>query len=116
MHAGDVFPGNNVPIIDANNGGSGVDLPATLTKAADDAKDVDTIITGHSTQMTVADRREFAAFNLDVVNAVREGKKAGRSADDIAAAWTIPARYAGYAAPNADRLKANVSVVMEEVK
>ena len=37
------------------------------------------------------DLREFAAFNLDFLNAVREGKKAGKSADAIAAAWTIPA-------------------------
>ncbi|HET7221209.1 MAG TPA: MBL fold metallo-hydrolase [Vicinamibacterales bacterium] len=116
MHAGDIFSGKNVPILDANNGGSGVDMPATLTKAADYAKKVDAIITGHSTQMTVADLREYAAFNLDFLNAVREGKKAGKSADEIAAAWTIPAKYTGYAAPQPDRLKSNVEVVLAELK
>jgi hypothetical protein len=46
-----------------NNGGSGIEIPKTLTKAADGvAKSVDTIITGHSTQMTIADLREYAAF------------------------------------------------------
>ena len=116
MHAGDIFPGKSVPILDANNGGSGVDLPETLKKAADYARNVDVIITGHSTQMTVADLREFAAFNLDFLNAVREGKKAGKSADEIAAAWTIPAKYAGYAAPQPDRLTSNVEVVVAELK
>jgi cyclase len=116
MHAGDIFSGKNVPLLDANNGGSGVDIPATLAKAADYAKNIETIITGHSTQMTVADLREYAAFNLDFLNAVREGAKAGKSADDIAAAWSIPAKYNGYAAPQADRVKSNVAVVMAELK
>ena len=58
MHAGDIFSGKNVPILDAINGGSGVDMPDTLSKAADFAKNIDTIITGHSTQMTVADLRD----------------------------------------------------------
>ena len=30
MHAGDAFPGKMVPIMDANNGGSGVDYPSGL--------------------------------------------------------------------------------------
>ena len=39
-------------------------MPDTLSKAADfAARTVDTIITGHSTQMTVADLREYSAFN-----------------------------------------------------
>ncbi len=55
MHAGDIFSGKNVPLLDANNGGSGVEIGKTLAKAADGAKGVDQIITGHSTVMTVAD-------------------------------------------------------------
>ena len=116
MHAGDIFSGKNVPILDAINGGSGVDMPDTLSKAADFAKNIDTIITGHSTQMTVADLREYSAFNRDFLTAVREAKKAGTSADDLAAKWTVPAKYVGYAAPQAARLKSNIEVVLAELK
>jgi cyclase len=116
MHAGDIFSGKNIPLLDAVNGGSGVEIGKTLGKAADYAKNVDTIITGHSTQMTVADLREYAAFNNDFVAAVRAAKKEGKSVDDVAKSWTIPAKYTGYAAPNPDRLKSNVDIVFKELK
>src|SRR5688572_21787852 len=35
MHAGDIFSGKNVPLLDAVNGGSGVEIGKTLAKAAD---------------------------------------------------------------------------------
>ena len=38
MHAGDIFSGKNIPILDGYNGGSGVEMPKTLTKAADYAR------------------------------------------------------------------------------
>jgi cyclase len=118
MHAGDIFPGKNVPIIDGNNGGSGIEMPATLTKAADFAKNIDVIITGHSTQMTVADLREYAQFNQDFVTAVQAGKKAERSAEDIAAAaaWALAAKYSTYSPPGPGRLKSNVDVTIAELK
>jgi cyclase len=118
MHAGDIFPGKNVPIVDGNNGGSGVEMPATLTKAADFASNIDVIITGHSTQMTVADLREYAQFNQDFVTAVQAGKKLERSADDIAvaAAWALAAKYPKYPAPGPGRLKSNVEVTLAEMK
>jgi hypothetical protein len=34
--------------------------------------------------------------------------------DEIAAAWTMPAKYTGYAAPAPARLKANVEVIFNE--
>jgi cyclase len=116
MHAGDVFPGKQMPIMDGNNGGSGVEYSETVAKAADFAKNIETVITGHSTQMTVAELREFGEFNRDFVTAVREGMKAGKTADDLAAAWTVPAKFAGYAAPQPARLKANIEVTAAEVK
>jgi len=116
MHAGDIFPGKNVPILDANNGGSGVAIPDTLAKAADNAKNVETIITGHSTQMTVSDLREYAEFNREFLTAVQEAKKGGKSVDDVAASWTIPTRYTGYAAPQPARLKSNIEVIFKELK
>jgi glyoxylase-like metal-dependent hydrolase (beta-lactamase superfamily II) len=35
MHAGDMFARKGVPLIDGSNGGSGVEFPETLSKAAD---------------------------------------------------------------------------------
>ena len=116
MHAGDIFSGKNIPLLDANNGGSGLMIGDTLAKAADSVKNIDTIITGHSTTMTVADLKEYAQFNRDFANDVREAKKAGKSVDEVANTWKIPAKYMGYATPAATRLKANVQIVFDESK
>jgi glyoxylase-like metal-dependent hydrolase (beta-lactamase superfamily II) len=118
MHAGDIFSGKNIPILDGFNGGSGIDMPKTLKKAADYATkaQIEAIITGHSTQMTIADLREYSAFNGDFLQAVKDGKKAGTSAEDLAAKWTVPAKYVGYAPPQPARLKSNIEVVMKELK
>jgi hypothetical protein len=66
--------------------------------------------------MTMSDLKEYADFNRDFLMAVQEGKKSGKSVDDIANSWKIPAKYAGYAAPAATRLRANVQVVFDELK
>ena len=102
MHAGDIFSGKNLPLLDTNNGGSGVDIADTLTKAHDsDQKNVDTIITGHSTQMTVADLREYSAFNREFLNGSQDGKKAGKAAEDSRRRGRSRRSTSGYAAPPA---------------
>jgi glyoxylase-like metal-dependent hydrolase (beta-lactamase superfamily II) len=117
MHVADVFAGKDLPIIDANNGGSGVEFPETLTKAAALADGrADTIITGHDGLVTVADLREFAAFNRDFLNAARAARQAGKTAEQAAAEWTTPARYAGYAAPQAARTRTNMQVIFDELR
>jgi len=117
VHAGDIFSGKNIPLLDAVNGGSGVEIGKTLAKAADGLnKDADQIITGHSTVMTIADLKEYATFNQEFAAAVQEAKKAGRTVDDVANSWKIPAKYSNYAAPQAARLKSNVQVVWDETK
>jgi glyoxylase-like metal-dependent hydrolase (beta-lactamase superfamily II) len=116
MHAGDIFSGKNIPLLDANNGGSGVEIGKTLAKAASSVKNVDSIITGHSTVMTMADLREYAQFNDDFANAVREAKKKGGSAEEFVKTWKIPEKYKGYAAPAEARLLANAKIVWDETK
>jgi hypothetical protein len=76
---------------------------------------VDTIITGHSTQMTVADLKEYIAFNREFYNDVRTAKNAGKSVDEIAASWKIPAKYTGYAPADPNRLKNNVKLAFTEL-
>ncbi len=116
MHAGDVFAGKNIPLIDAINGGSSATYPDTVQKAYDTVKDVDIIITGHSTEMTRADLKEYAEFNRDFLKDVRAAKASGKTVDEVASTWKIPAKYMGYATPAADRLKNNVQIVFDESK
>jgi cyclase len=116
MHAGDVFSAKALPIMDANNGGSGLEYSETLRKAHAGVKNVDTIITGHSTQMTMDDLRQYSEFLQDFANAVRAGKKAGQTVDQIAESWKLPEKYVGYTAPQPQRVKADVQVVFDEAK
>jgi glyoxylase-like metal-dependent hydrolase (beta-lactamase superfamily II) len=121
VHAGDIYSGKNIPLLDANNGGSGVLIGETLAKAASSLKNIDTVITGHSTTMTMADLAEYAEFNKDFMKDVQAGTKAGKSVDEIAGSWKIPAKYKGYTDPTSTdaqktRLKANVQIVFDETK
>ena len=98
MHVGDTFPNRDLPIMDLNNGGSGLAFAGTLAKAAA-VPGVTTIINGHSpTTMTPADVKTYSEFIGDFVAAVQAAKKAGKTADDVVASWATPAKYAGYAA------------------
>lgn len=113
MHAGDIFSGKNLPLLDANNGGSGVEISGTLAKAHGGVKGVQSIITGHSTVMTMADLKEYADFNREFMLFVQEGKQAGRSPSQIAESWKMPDKYAGYSAPTPARLLSNVEVIYD---
>lgn len=115
MHAGDIFSGKVAPLLDANNGGSGIEIGNSLTKAADSIRNVDIVITGHSTQMTMADVREYAQFNMDFLEYVRTGIAGGKSPETLAAEYKVPAKYAGYQAAEA-RVKSNVQVIANELK
>jgi glyoxylase-like metal-dependent hydrolase (beta-lactamase superfamily II) len=114
VHAADIFSGKNLPLLDANNGGSAALIGESLQRGYDALKNVDTIITGHSTQMTMADLKEYIAFNREFFNDVQAAKRAGKSADEIAASWKIPAKYTGYAAADANRMKNNVKLAYSE--
>jgi glyoxylase-like metal-dependent hydrolase (beta-lactamase superfamily II) len=117
MHAGDVFARKAVPLIDGDNGGSGVQFAATVRKAVDGVKNVDTIINGHwPTQTTPAEMREFADFVSDFVAHVQAAKKAGKTAADAIKTWTAPAKYKGYAAPDAAQATAWAQVIFNETK
>ncbi len=116
MHVGDTFPTRDLPIMDIGNGGSGVDFPTTLTRAAA-LPNVDTLINGHNPQTTTpADLKEYASFIGDFVSAVQAAKKSGKSVDDVVATWQTPAKYAGYAKPTPARVKADAEVIFKETK
>lgn len=114
MHAGDIFARKGLPLLDANNGGSGVAIGDTLAKAHAGIKGVDRVITGHSDVMTWADLDEYGKFNRDFLAWVAAAVKSGKTADAAAAAYTIPAEYKGYT-PNADQTKSNIAVIYKEL-
>ena len=115
MHAADIFSGKNIPLLDANNGGSGVLIADTLEKAYNTITDADIIVTGHSTEMNRNDLKEYIQFNRDFLADMKTAKAAGKLVDEVAGAWQIPAKYTGYAAPAPARLKSNVQVVFDEL-
>jgi cyclase len=116
MHVGDTMPNRDLPIMDKNSGGSGVGYAATIAKAAA-AKNVATIINGHNpTVTTPADLRLYSEFIGDFVQFVQDAKKAGRTVDDVVQTWRVPAKYAGYAKPNPDRVRADAQVIWDETK
>ena len=116
MHVGDTFPTRDMPIMDKNNGGSAVEFSATLRKAAA-VSGVDTIINGHNaTTMTPADVKLYSEFIADFVKFAQDAKKAGKSVDDVASSWKVPAKYTGYANPNPARVKADAQVTFDETK
>ena len=76
MHAGDMFPRQQMPFIDvANSGGSAIEFGPTLQKAVATIKNVDTVIPGHSTVMTWADFQEYGEFNRAFLSAVQTAAK-----------------------------------------
>lgn len=96
-HAGDIFAGKRVPLVDEANGGSMREIPVTLMKAYDGLKDVDTFINGHMpTQTTRADLKEYAEFNQELVAWMQEQLKAGKTPEQAAAEWKLPEKYKGY--------------------
>jgi glyoxylase-like metal-dependent hydrolase (beta-lactamase superfamily II) len=116
MHVGDTFPTRDLPIMDLNNGGSGVAFAATLAQAAA-MPGVTTVINGHNaTTMTPADVKLYAEFIGEFVATVQAAKKAGKSVDDVVASWQTPAKYTGYAAPQVARVKADAEVIFTETK
>jgi glyoxylase-like metal-dependent hydrolase (beta-lactamase superfamily II) len=123
VHAGDIFASNTgLPILDTNNGGSGVALPDTLMKAHGAlSKSADTIITGHSTQMTMNDLRAWADWNRSFMNEVVKAEKAGQDAQAFAKTWKQPASWPAPATEQAaagvmKRLVANAQNIMAETK
>jgi cyclase len=124
---GDLFARKWAPLVDSENGGSATAFPQTLTRAINTIKDVDTVITGHSSTtfgsgvsvwfarsnpvMKWADLEEYADFMRDFVAAAQSARKAGKSAADAAKSLNLPARYSNY---NMARAAEDVQKVYDE--
>ncbi len=116
-YLGDLFPAKAVPVIDLEQGGSGLAFPETLDRAVAATEGVARVITGHgpfpttyagrgrrdrgaarawSGFLTWDDLAEYAEFTRDLVTAVEREFSAGRSAAEAGVALRLPDRYAGY--------------------
>jgi cyclase len=117
VSAGDIVSGKNLPLLDANNGGSGLEIGDSIAKAHSTfSKMADTVVTGHSVNMTMPELMEYATFNREFASAMREAKKAGRGVEEVVKSWTMPAKYQGYAAAQEARLRSNAQVIFDEIK
>jgi cyclase len=117
MHVGDTFPSKGLPIMDKNNGGSGVEYANTIRKAVKGVPDIDIIINGHApVNTTPADMAQFADFVAEFVAHVQAAKKAGKTAAQAVAEWTTPAKYVGFSAPIAERATAYAQIIFDETK
>ena len=112
LHAGDIFARKGTPLLDMNNGGSGLKIGDTLARAATEIKNVDTVITGHSTVMTMADLQEFSDFNKAFLSAVQAAIKDGKTAEQALAELKLPEKFAAYAMTGA---KDNVAKIYAEL-
>ena len=95
-HTGDLFARPATPLIDVNNGGSGVSYPDTIREAAASIKDVDTVIPGHTpTTTTWTAFAEFGEFNAAFLAATKEAMSAGKSVEDAVADLKLPENVQG---------------------
>jgi glyoxylase-like metal-dependent hydrolase (beta-lactamase superfamily II) len=121
MHAGDAFANKGFPLIDRNNGGSGVAYPDTIQKAARSIKNVDTVINGHSPMtMKWQDFVEWGEFNRYFLTYTQQSMKAGKSAEEAMKEFKAPdGKFQGYnITPGRGRggPAGNVGIIYEELK
>ncbi len=112
MHAGDAFASKGMPLLDVNNGGSGVAYPETLAKVAAGIKNVDTVIPGHSMVMAWQDFVDYGEFNRAVLGAAQAAKKAGKTSEQAAAELVLPAKFKDYVVT---RAKDNMAIIYKQL-
>ena len=116
MHAGDIFSGKNVPLLDAVNGGSGVEIGKTLAKAAEhQGRRSDHHRAQHGDD---GGRPQGVRGVQQRVRRGRSGSKEGR--EDAGRSGHRPGRFQpstrATASRRPPRLRANVQVVWDETK
>ena len=116
MHSGDLFANKAQPLIDRNNGGSGVGYGDTIAKAAGAIKNVERVIPGHSTLMTWQDFVDFGEVNRLMVEHARASMKAGKTAEQAMMEFKLPEKFAGFTiGPGRGGAAGNFGVIYEEL-
>jgi len=97
VHAGDAFANKGQPLIDRNNGGSGIAYPETIAKAAKGIGKVDTVINGHSpVTMKLQDLVDFGEFNRLFLEHARASLKAGKTPEQAMMDLKLPEKFKDY--------------------
>ena len=97
VHAGDAFANKGQPLIDRNNGGSGIAYPETIGKAAKGIGNVDTVINGHSpVTMKLQDLVDFGEFNRLFLEHARASLKAGKTPEQAMMDLKLPEKFKDY--------------------
>ena len=112
VHTGDLFPRKGTPLIDVNNGGSGVEYPATLEKAIKGIRNVETVIPGHSAVTDWAALTEFTEFNRAFLTSVQNAVKSGKTAEQAIAEIKLPEKFSAY---QMQGVKDNVTKIYTEL-
>lgn len=132
-YMGGLFPSKATPVIDRQNGGSGVAFPDSLAKAVAGIRGVSRVITGHGEApvtyagrgrretgadrpwtgfMTWEDLKEYADFNRDFLEAAERAFQGGLSVEEAAATLELPERYRDYGMEHA---RANIEAIYDEL-
>ena len=97
VHAGDAFANKGQPLIDRNNGGSGIAYPETIAKAAKGIGKVDIVINGHSpVTMKLQDLVDFGEFNRLFLEHARASLKAGKTPEQAMMDLKLPEKFKDY--------------------
>ena len=97
VHAGDAFANKGQPLIDRNNGGSGIAYPETIRKVANGIKNVDTVINGQSAvTMKFQDLVDFGEFNRLFLEHARASLKAGKTPEQAMMDLKLPEKFKDY--------------------
>ena len=120
MHAGDMFANKGQGLIDPMNGGSGLEWGTTIGNAAKGIKNVDKVITGHSTVMTWKDFVDYGEVNRLVAAYARDAVKSGKTPEQAMMEFKLPEKFtaAGYtfAAGGRGGPGGNFGIIFDELK
>ena len=112
LQMGDMFPWQDAPFLDRNNGGSGVSFPDTLQRLLDNVDGFDTVIPGHIPVTTPDKLAEYQRFTADLLAAVREAMANGQTAEQAAASIDLTGEYQGY---RTERMAAAIAAIYAEL-
>ena len=85
-------------MIDRNNGGSGIAYPQTIAKAVSTIKNVDTVITGHTTTgpLKWQDFVDYGEFNRLFLEHARKSLAAGKTPEQAMADLKLLDKFKEY--------------------
>lgn len=115
MHSGDIFAAKGLPLLDVNNGGSGVAIADSLTRAAETIENVDRIITGHSDVFEWQALVDYAEFNRLFLEHARASLAGGKTAEQAAAELMLPEKFSDYNLTGRGGPATNIAVIYSEL-